>query len=472
MALPQWTLKVEKLGRIENAEVTLSPLTIFSGKNNTGKSYLATLIWGLLSIATNDLPLKSIKNKDSKKRSYKESLDKVHAICHKLYNEKINTLTDLEWKEALGYVNQVLETGCSDFVSHIIGHDNIDCSGVKISGDTFCGTFNTNLFKNQIDQINQSIVSRFFERNSFFEFHDGRSEIQLIQPHTEESQKAYFEGVILKILLGGGRREGVIYLPAARTGLVLAYRPLITGMFDEFRSPSLNFLGKLELPAPITSFLANYSRAGARSHRPFRPAGKAHEKKSPFAEVADFLEGEVLRGKIQSPQKDQDDVTYLPLGTEISLPMHAASSLVTELAPFILTLREQITAGSTLIFEEPEAHLHLEAQSLIARALIRLVNHGVQVIITTHSDALLQTINIMMGIHQNPNKENLLRKYKLDQKDIIDPEKVSAYIFRDLEGSATKVEMIHKTAYGFKEPIMNAEIERLSEMYFDVIEQE
>ncbi|MCB9527343.1 MAG: hypothetical protein H6701_02940 [Myxococcales bacterium] len=42
-----WTLKVEDFGRIAAAEVTVKPLTVLVGRNNSGKSYLATLIWGL-----------------------------------------------------------------------------------------------------------------------------------------------------------------------------------------------------------------------------------------------------------------------------------------------------------------------------------------------------------------------------------------------------------------------------------------
>ncbi|MCB9552837.1 MAG: hypothetical protein H6705_13325 [Myxococcales bacterium] len=41
-----WTLKVEDFGRIAAAEVTVKPLTVLVGRNNSGKSYLASLIWG------------------------------------------------------------------------------------------------------------------------------------------------------------------------------------------------------------------------------------------------------------------------------------------------------------------------------------------------------------------------------------------------------------------------------------------
>ncbi len=65
---------------------------------------------------------------------------------------------------------------------------------------------------------------------------------------------------------------------------------------------------------------------------------------------------------------------------------------VSELAPLVLLLRSGIKPGDTLIIEEPEAHLHPGVQADMAVVLARLVRAGVKVIITTHSDWLLQEI--------------------------------------------------------------------------------
>ena len=54
--------------------------------------------------------------------------------------------------------------------------------------------------------------------------------------------------------------------------------------------------------------------------------------------------------------------------------------------------------GDTLIIEEPEAHLHPGAQADMAVILARLVRAGVKVIITTHSDWLLQEIGNLIRV--------------------------------------------------------------------------
>ena len=64
----------------------------------------------------------------------------------------------------------------------------------------------------------------------------------------------------------------------------------------------------------------------------------------------------------------------------MKLSLMNASSSVSELAPIVLFIRDYLKEGDFFIVEEPEAHLHPEAQLLIADALAQLVNAGVYVI--------------------------------------------------------------------------------------------
>lgn len=44
-----WTVHVEKFGKIESADIEVAPMTLFVGDNNSGKSYIMTLIYGLIN---------------------------------------------------------------------------------------------------------------------------------------------------------------------------------------------------------------------------------------------------------------------------------------------------------------------------------------------------------------------------------------------------------------------------------------
>ena len=59
-----------------------------------------------------------------------------------------------------------------------------------------------------------------------------------------------------------------------------------------------------------------------------------------------------------------------------------------------------IKPGGTLIVENPEVHLHPEAQSNLAQFLSMVSQHGVQVIIETHSDHILNGVRIFAKENQ------------------------------------------------------------------------
>ena len=50
-----WKLYVENYGKIEKAELEVAPLTLFVGDNNSGKSYLLSLLWGIQNIGARRL---------------------------------------------------------------------------------------------------------------------------------------------------------------------------------------------------------------------------------------------------------------------------------------------------------------------------------------------------------------------------------------------------------------------------------
>ena len=45
----RWTLHVENFARIREADIEISPLMCFIGDNNSGKSYMMSLLWGIIA---------------------------------------------------------------------------------------------------------------------------------------------------------------------------------------------------------------------------------------------------------------------------------------------------------------------------------------------------------------------------------------------------------------------------------------
>ena len=105
--------------------------------------------------------------------------------------------------------------------------------------------------------------------------------------------------------------------------------------------------------------------------------------------------------------------------------MSHSSAMVSELAPLVLFLRGIVRQGDLLIIEEPESHLHPGAQTKIAQTLARLVRAGVHVMITTHSNWLLQQISNLI-------REGELRKQgesTSESADYLKAEEVGAWRF-------------------------------------------
>lgn len=52
----KWTLYVENYDRIKNADLQITSLICFVGDNNSGKSYLMSLLWGILTLGKEIFP--------------------------------------------------------------------------------------------------------------------------------------------------------------------------------------------------------------------------------------------------------------------------------------------------------------------------------------------------------------------------------------------------------------------------------
>ena len=101
--------------------------------------------------------------------------------------------------------------------------------------------------------------------------------------------------------------------------------------------------------------------------------------------------------------------------------------MVSELAPVVLYLRHVVQPGETLIIEEPEAHLHPAMQVEFIRQIAALVQAGVRVIVTTHSEWVLEELGNIVRCSELPEA----RRKKIPQGDFaLRPDQVGAWLFK------------------------------------------
>lgn len=105
-----------------------------------------------------------------------------------------------------------------------------------------------------------------------------------------------------------------------------------------------------------------------------------------------------------------------------------------------------------MIIEEPEAHLHIKLQRIITRALARLVNKGLPIWITTHSDIIFQQINNLIKLNNIDYKR--ITELGYEEQEILKVDDVTAYQFI-INNKKTIVEKLNIEERGFPAPTFN-----------------
>lgn len=137
--------------------------------------------------------------------------------------------------------------------------------------------------------------------------------------------------------------------------------------------------------------------------------------------------------------------TYLRLPSGKNLPISAAASSVKELTPLLLLLQKDIEYQKlSILFEEPEAHVHPKNQDLVADLIARCFNKGMMFQITTHSDFILGRFNQLIRLgNLKRTKPTNFKKYCHDNKQsdslFLDYEQIGAYYFEELSNGNVAV---------------------------------
>jgi len=206
------------------------------------------------------------------------------------------------------------------------------------------------------------------------------------------------------------------YLPAARSGILQGHRMLAASIVK--KSPQVG-IERLEIPkfsGVVSDFISTVIMLP--------------EEKGQFYKLAKEFEKELIKGEILVKtfgEYPYPEIKYKFQDTEI--PLHRSSSTVSELAPLFLYLKYVIEPGCILIIEEPEAHLHPENQRILAKFLVKLLRKNVNIIITTHSEYLVDQLSSFILLSKiEPRKRR--ERYKYSEEDFLKPDEISSYVFK------------------------------------------
>ena len=81
------------------------------------------------------------------------------------------------------------------------------------------------------------------------------------------------------------------------------------------------------------------------------------------------------------------------------------------------------------MIDEPELSLHPENQRRIARLFAKLINLGIKVFITTHSDYIVKELNTLIMLnHDKSHLKRIAEEYGYQKSEFIKADQVKVYV--------------------------------------------
>jgi predicted ATPase len=377
---------IENIGPVQKVEIDLScPLIVFTGLNGSGKTYVSYLIYAFYSmfafskdvLGWNDL----LNDKDLK---IKKELD-------------IDLLSSI-LKNHVEIVNDMLP-----YIYNVKPNDKIIKNG-KIVLLSSKGEMRKEIEEKEIVFTAEDVFT-FHKQSGSLEY-----ELKSIGGNTNDSNIVNM--IILKSLLMNAIIEDME--SSERSGMLTFNKELAIGRLNMHAD---NGHANSNYPMPIDLALKEINNLQAK-----------YSLDSKYKFLADELEKELLKGHLYLSETKKNELVYRKTGIRKKIPFYLSSSGIKSVSSIIFFLRYCAMDCNLIIIDEPEISLHPKNQILFARALARIINAGIFLIINTHSDYIIREINNMIMLSSISKKEKVI-KLGYKESEILSADQVNAYYF-------------------------------------------
>ena len=421
-------LTVSNFGPIAEGTVELRPMTIFVGPSNTGKSYLATLIYALhrffngypvIGSLERRLPFQNLPgsvivqmenpavSEDDIARIYdwageiimrhdagelqRSSVCELPDALAELVHSTINTVN----RHGLPFDGEIVRCFGIHKAESLARHANDTEAGLTLRSKTADAGQDAGRFKYEVGTSRQKtsmVVS--IPQDAPLRFTPG-SLTRWRSDTPEYDARLILHSVASDVITNSVSllSRPAHYLLTSRANLMHTHQTIVQSLIAGASQPTIapTFSGVLG------DFLERIVGLG----------DQRNQREAEDYPLALDLERNILGGaiRIASNPVGYPEFLYRPDGWERDLTLANTSSMVSELAPVVLYLRHVVQPGDTLIIEEPESHLHPTMQVELTRLLAAAVKAGIRIIITTHSEWILEELANLLLMSELPEDQ-------------------------------------------------------------------
>ena len=400
-------ISVKNFGPIREAkDIKIEPMTLFVGRSNTGKSYLAVALYAVVQILTKRPMFRLFRTPQAMDLVKKVRQDPSYKISGKDSNALFSSWAMLmadAWKEKMFYcfgeegkplVQSMSATVSSDDGGIALNLAVPEKSRMSVKYRSMMAEkFAKVKRESSYDESSPETLQRFWMQLWRFCISEllWKPLPRISAPYLPKIPAPYPPKI-----------PAPYYLPAVRGGIMQSHRMLVDAVMEQ--APSAGLAGEHtrypnSMPA-FTGVLSDFMRnlihlpgVGANKYYLAWRRGRPNAK---IAAIGNRMESEIMKGNIQVKLSETGYPDYryqFSKGEKRTLSLKNTSSMVSELAPVSIFIRYYLNDGDLFIVEEPEAHLHPGGQCAISEVLARLANAGVFVLATTHSDVVLEQIS-------------------------------------------------------------------------------
>lgn len=375
-------LTLENIGMLKHAEITLHRLCVIAGENDNGKSTVGKIVFCIVKAINRykeDL-------QESKEFALREKTDNIYMLLRRSVQS-----AEVEGMDMLRSLRSIAKSGVE--LSEQI--DVIDRAIVSVTGRNdvdFDLVSEVRHLRSEIDHIlnqpeniNQSI------ENAFNKVFASEFDASLLLHGAAEGSIQLADNNIplihLSVTPNGVYLKGEVE-PIALKEATFIDSPLILNNHDLLaRSQTLLDIdqrrsGRVGLPYTTLHTKDLFNKL-CTPVLPFDLFTETHADL--LADIQALVNGEVAY------DKNERDFVFRRHGEVVSIKNTASGIKVFGLLQ-ILVANDFVAKNTILIFDEPENHLHPKWQLKLAEVLLKLVEKGVYVLVSSHNPYLIEAL--------------------------------------------------------------------------------